>query len=287
MLGIKEVRLGFLLGSICVSSMCVSSAVNAQPVLEKLWLTEGLNVPESVLIYRAGKANFLLVSQIDGDPSERDGRGGIAKLDLDGTINNANWVTGLNAPKGMAHFDGKLYVADINELVIINIKSAEIEKKIVIPGAQFLNDVTVDSKGTIYVSDTKTGKVHRYQNDLLDDYLTKIDGANGLKAIGSSIIVGGGAHLYLVDKTQNRLEIAKGFAQAIDGVESVNKGDFLVSCWPGLIYYVYLDGKLDLLLDSQKEGINTADISFDTTTQTVFVPNFAKNTVTAYKLNVN
>lgn len=287
MLGIKEVRLGFLLGSMCVSSMCVSSAVNAQPVLEKLWLTEGLNVPESVLIYRAGKANFLLVSQIDGDPSERDGKGGIAKLDLDGTINNANWVTGLNAPKGMAHFDGKLYVADINELVIINIKSAEIEKKIVIPGAQFLNDVTVDSKGTIYVSDTKTGKVHRYQNDLLDDYLTKIDGANGLKAIGSSIIVGGGAHLYLVDKTQNRLEIAKGFAQAIDGVESVNKGDFLVSCWPGLIYYVYLDGKLDLLLDSQKEGINTADISFDTTTQTVFVPNFAKNSVTAYKLNVN
>jgi len=287
MLGIKEVRLGFLLGSMCVSSMCVSSSVNAQPVLEKLWLTEGLNVPESVLIYRAGKANFLLVSQIDGDPSERDGKGGIAKLDLDGTINNANWVTGLNEPKGMAHFDGKLYVADINELVIINIKSAEIEKKIVIPGAQFLNDVTVDSKGTIYVSDTKTGKVHRYQNDLLDDYLTKIDGVNGLKAIGSSIIVGGGAHLYLVDKTQNRLEIAKGFAQAIDGVESVNKGDFLVSCWPGLIYYVYLDGKLDLLLDSQKEGINTADISFDTTTQTVFVPNFAKNSVTAYKLNVN
>lgn len=282
MISLKKLRLSFLF-----CSLFVVSAVDAQPILEKLWLTEGLNVPESVLVYRVGKANFLLVSQIDGDPSEKDGKGGIAKVDLNGDIDDANWVTGLNAPKGMAYFDGKLYVADINEIVIINIKSAEVEKKIIVPGAQFLNDVTIDSKGTVYVSDTKTAKIHRYQNDLLDDYLTKVESANGLKAIGSNVIVGAGTHLYLVDKSKNRLQIAAGFAQGIDGVESVAKGDFLVSCWPGLIYFVHLNGKLDLLLDTQKEGINTADIGFDNVTQTVYVPNFAKNSVTAYKLNMN
>jgi DNA-binding beta-propeller fold protein YncE len=282
MISLKKLRLSLLL-----SLLFVVSAGNAQPILEKLWLTEGLNVPESVLVYRVGKANFLLISQIDGDPSEKDGKGGIAKMDLDGDMDEVNWVTGLNAPKGMAYFDGKLYVADINEIVVINIKSAEVEKKIIVPGAQFLNDVAVDSKGTVYVSDTKTAKIHRYQNNLLDEYLTKADSANGLQAIGSNLIVGAGKHLYLVDKNKNQLQIATGFAQAIDGVESIAKGDFLVSCWPGLIYYVHLDGKLDLLLDSQKEGINTADIGFDSVTQTVFVPNFTKNSVTAYKLNMN
>ena len=282
MISLKMLSLSFLF-----SSLFVVSTVNAQPALEKLWLTEGLSVPESVLVYRNGKANFLLVSQIDGDSSAMDGKGGIAKMNLNGEIDDLNWVTGLNAPKGMATFDGKLYVADINELVIINIKSAEVEKKIVIPGAQFLNDVAIDSRGTVYISDTKTNKIHRYDKDLLDDYLIKIESANGLKVIGSNLIVGAGTHLYLVDKSKNRLQIAAGFAQPIDGVELINKGDFLVSCWQGLIYYVHLDGKVDLLLDSQKEGINTADIGFDSTTQIVYVPNFTKNSVTAYKVTIN
>lgn len=282
MISLKTLGLSFLL-----SSFVVVSTVNAQPALEKLWLTEGLSVPESVLVYRNGKANFLFVSQIDGDPSAIDGKGGIAKMTLGGAIDDLNWVTGLNAPKGMGVFEGKLYVADINQLVIINIKSAEIEKKIIIPGAQFLNDVAIDSKGAVYISDTKTNKVYRYEKELLDDYVVKAESANGLKVIGPNLIVGAGTHLFLIDKSKNRLQIAAGFAQAIDGIESVGKGDFLVSCWPGLIYYVHLDGKIELLLDSQKEGINTADIGFDSVTQTVFVPNFSKNSVTAYKVTVN
>ncbi|RYY74158.1 MAG: GTP-binding protein [Gammaproteobacteria bacterium] len=282
MLYIKNIKLTFFL-----CSLFVVFPSHAQPALEKLWLTEGLSVPESVLIYRSGRTNLLFVSQIDGDASATDGKGGIAKMNLDGDITDKDWVTGLNAPKGMAAFDGKLYVSDISELVIINIKSGAIEKKVMIPDAQFLNDITVDSKGVIYISDTKTGKVHRYQNDVLDDYVTKMDSANGLKSVGTHVIVGAGTHLYLVDKNKNKLEVASGFAQGIDGVESASKGDFIVSCWAGLIYYVHLDGKINLLLDSQKEGINTADIAYDTESQTLFVPNFSKNSVTAYKVSGN
>jgi sugar lactone lactonase YvrE len=282
MISLKTLRLSFLL-----SSLFVVSTVNAQPALEKLWLTEGLSVPESVLVYRNGRSNFLFVSQIDGDPSAMDGKGGIAKMTMGGSIDDLNWVTGLNAPKGMAVYEGKLYVADINQLVIIDIKTAEVEKKIVIPGAQFLNDVAIDSKGAVYISDTKTNKVHRYEKDVLDDYVVKAESANGLKVIGPNLVVGAGTHLYLIDKNKNRLQIAAGFAQPIDGIETIGKGDFLVSCWQGLIYYVHLDGKLDLLLDSQKEGINTADIGFDSVTQTLYVPNFAKNSVTAYKVTTN
>lgn len=279
MINLKTLGLGFIF-----SCLAMVSTVSAQPSLEQLWLTEGVSVPESVLVYRNGRANFLLVSQIDGESNTKDGKGGIAKMSLDGELDDVNWVTGLNAPKGMAHFDGKLYVADVDELVVINIKSAEIEKKIAVAGAIFLNDVTVDTKGTIFVSDMKTGKIHRYANNVLSEYVTKIENVNGLKVIGSNLIVGAGTHLYLIDNNKNRLDIASGFAQGIDGVESVNKGDFLVSCWAGLLYYVHLSGKVELLLDSQKEGINSADIGFDSQTQTVYVPNFTKNSVTAYKV---
>jgi len=37
-------------------------------------------------------------------------------------------------------------------------------------------------------------------------------------------------------------------------------------------------------LDSQKEGINTADIAYDETSKMLYVPNFSKNSVTAYKV---
>lgn len=282
MISLKTLGFGFIF-----SSFFMISTVSAQANLEQLWLTEGLSVPESVLVYRNGKSNFLLVSQIDGESNTKDGKGGIAKMSLDGDLDDANWVTGLNAPKGMAHYDGKLYVADVDELVVINIKAAEIEKKVIVPGAIFLNDVTVDSKGTIFVSDMKTGKIHRYANNVLSDYVTKVENVNGLKAIGPNLVVGAGTHLYLIDNKKNRLEIASGFAQGIDGVESMNKGDFLVSCWAGLLYYVHLGGKIDVLLDSQKEGINTADIGFDSETQMVYVPNFLKNSVTAYKVISN
>ncbi len=282
MISLKTLGLSFIL-----SSCSIISCAHAQANLEQIWLTEGLSVPESVLVYRSGKSNFLLVSQIDGESNTKDGKGGIAKMGLDGDLDDVNWVTGLNAPKGMAHFDGKLYVADVDELVVINIKSAEIEKKVIVPGAVFLNDVTVDSKGAVFVSDMKTGKIHRYAGNVLSDYVTKVENVNGLKAIGSNLVVGAGTHLYLIDNKKNRLEIASGFAQGIDGVESMNKGDFLVSCWAGLLYYVHLGGKLDVLLDSQKEGINTADIGFDGETQMVYVPNFLKNSVTAYKVITN
>jgi sugar lactone lactonase YvrE len=282
MINLKTLGISFIFGF-----LTMISTAHAQPNVEQLWLTEGLSVPESVLVYRNGRTNFLFVSLIDGEPNTKDGKGGIAKVSLDGVVENAEWVTGLNAPKGMAHFDGKLYVADINELVVINIKSAEIEKKVVVPGAIFLNDVTVDSKGTVFVSDMKTGKIHRYAKNVLKDYATKLENVNGLKAIGANLVVGAGKNLYLFDSNKNRLNLASDFAQGIDGIESLNEGGFLVSCWAGLLYYVHLDGKKDVLLDSQKEGINIADIGFDSETQTVFVPNFSKNSVTAYKLRIN
>lgn len=263
----------------------LSIAAQAQHKLEPLWQTSDLPTPESVLYVADKKEPYLFVALIDGQGDGVDGKGGIATLATDGTVIDKDWLTGLNAPKGMAMFKNRLYVADITELVVIDIKKRELIKKIPIADSVFLNDVTVNSSGIVYVSDTRTNKIHRIKNDVPSLYLDNMTSANGLKVFGSSLIVGADKELLLVGRDKKPLTLATGFAQGIDGIEMVSRGEFIVSCWPGLVYYVYSDGKIELLIDSQAEKINTADIGFDPNTRQVFIPNFFKNSVTAYQLN--
>ncbi|HTF95372.1 MAG TPA: GTP-binding protein [Cellvibrio sp.] len=256
----------------------------AQHQLEQKWLTPDLPTPESVLFVADKKTPYLLVSLIDGEGAAADGKGGIAKLSEDGEVIDKEWITGLNAPKGMAMVNGHLYVADLTEVVVIDVKKAKVIKKIPIPDSVFLNDVTASSSSIVYVSDTRTGKVHRIEKDTPTVYLENLANANGLKALSSNLIVGAGPELLFVGPDKKPLALAKGFAQGIDGIEMTSPGEFLVSCWAGLIYYVYADGKIQLLLDSQADKINTADIGFDPESKTLFVPNFLKDSVTAYQL---
>ncbi len=260
-----------------------SVASAAVPRLVQVWQAQGLPVPESVL-YVDDKEPYLLVSLIDGDSTAVDHKGGIAKLDTQGNIIDSHWIQGLNAPKGMAS-DGKLlYVADITQLVVIDIKEQQIIKTIAIPGSVFLNDVTLMGRNKVYVSDTRTNRVYLVENNQPSVYLEQVDNANGLKAIGGSLIVGAAKELLIYDSLKRHLTLAKGFAQNIDGVEMISRSEFIVSCWPGLIYQVAADGKVNLLLDVQSEKINTADIGWDKKNKHLLVPNFLKNTVTAYAL---
>src|SRR5918999_5896366 len=92
--------------------------------VQKLWETPAqLKTPESVL-YEPTE-NVLFASSIDGKPDEKDGQGFISKVSpVNGTIIELNWITGLNAPKGMAvnsDDSSRLYVSDITDLVEIDI----------------------------------------------------------------------------------------------------------------------------------------------------------------------
>src|ERR1700704_2976197 len=95
--------------------------VSAQHQLVKKWETDSLlKVPESVL-YDAGD-KVLYVSNIEGtEPWGKDGKGSIGKVGLDGKIIKADWVTGLQAPKGLGLYKGKLYAADIDNVAVIDV----------------------------------------------------------------------------------------------------------------------------------------------------------------------
>ena len=165
-----------------------SIATNGQDhKLVKLWETDSvIAIPESVV--PDIKNDVLYVSLINGGGWDADGNGGIGKLSPEGKIIDTNFITGLNAPKGLGKFGNHLYAADIDEVVVINIKKGKIEKKIVLPGAQGLNDITVSDKGIVFVSDSKTSKIWRLENNVPSLFLDNVKGANGLKAIGNDLL---------------------------------------------------------------------------------------------------
>ncbi|ADY53908.1 periplasmic ATP/GTP-binding protein [Pseudopedobacter saltans DSM 12145] len=272
----KKILLSTAIGIVATLS------ANAQHSLEKIWETkESIPVPESVLYQE--KSKLLYVSLIDGAGNAKDGIGGVAILNLDGSVKNMNWITGLNAPKGLGLFKDRLYVADLDEVVVVDVKKGQVIKKIAIPDAIFLNDITTDDKGTVYVSDTRKGFIYKIENDQASLYLENVKGANGLKVIGKDLFVLAGPELWKIAPDKKITKVAVGFEKGGDGVEPVGNGDFLVTCWPGIIYYVKANGSFEKLLDVQGQ-MNTADLAYDAKSKTLFVPTFNSKSVIAYKL---
>lgn len=268
--------------SIFLAVMAASLTVNAQSLSAPLWVAKNLPVPESVL-YDAS-SNLLYVSLIDGVGNVKDGKGGIAVLNADGTFRSGDWVTGLNAPKGLARFKDKLYVADLTAVVTIDIKTGKIVHKLEIEGAVFLNDLTVDKKGTLYVSDTRTNKVYRIKNDKYSLYLDNVSSANGLKWIKNNLYILANTELWKVDVNKKIDVIAKGFEKSGDGLEQLRNGDFLVTCWAGLVYYVKPNGRITKMQDVVG-SMNTADLGYNERENIIYIPTFNSNTVIAYRLN--
>ncbi|MDH5826413.1 ATP-binding protein [Sphingobacterium faecium] len=264
-------------------ALVLGVSVQAQHKLEKIWETDSIiNLPESVL--PDTKAGILYISIMGNSADEKDGIGGIGKLDLSGKVIDLEWINGLNSPKGLAKHGNILYAADITDVVVIDIPSSKVVRKIPIAGSVFLNDITVSDKGVVYVSDSRTKKIHQIINNKDVVYLENIDGVNGLKAIGKDLYIAGGNKQLLKANEKKELTTIADMPCGGDGIEPIGNGDFVYSCWGGYIYYVHANGKSELLLDSSAEKKNTADIGYDPITKIIYVPTFFKKSVAAYQL---
>lgn len=255
--------------------------------LTRLWETEAaLKTPESVRF--DARRRVLYASNIDGEPWVADGKGSIAKIGLDGKMIAAEWVTGLDCPKGLAlSDDGKwLYAADAGGIVVIDIAAGKIKNKIAIPDGVQLNDL-VNDKGTLYISDSKGRKVYQVKNGKPSVYLDEkvLKGPNGLFVHQGALYVLDDNSLNVVQKDRSLKRIAGDMQGGVDGLEHVKGGDFLVTAWAGAIWYVHPDGTEELLFDGKAEKSNTADIGWDPATRTVYAPTFFKNTVIAFRLD--
>jgi sugar lactone lactonase YvrE len=265
--------------------------------IQKIWETPAqLKTPESVLYERT--ENVLFVSNIDGKPDEKDGQGFISKVSpINGTVIELNWVTGLNAPKGMAlsSDSSKLYVSDITDLVEINIVNGQITNRYSAPGSAFLNDVVSDGQGNIYASDTGTTATYKFDSSNIPSLQiwlqnTELNSPNGLYVDNSTnkLVVaslGGSLGLVdLVDKTISDLgeQVPIG---SLDGIEAdTSKNLYYVTDWAaGKVYAVNSDGTdYKTLIDLQKQG--TADLEFIADKRMVIVPLMQDNKLVAYRI---
>ncbi|HEV8272707.1 MAG TPA: ATP/GTP-binding protein [Chitinophagaceae bacterium] len=261
-----------------------SSILFAQHKLEKLWETDSvLKVPESVLFDADHKV--LYATNIDGtDPWGKDGKGSVAKVGLDGKVIATEWVSGLNAPKGMGLYKGKLYVADLNEVVVIDIAGAKIEKRIAVTGAEGLNDVSVSRTGTVYVSDSKLKKIFIVKDGVSELFLDNLKGPNGVLMHGDDFYLLDAGGIYKMNKDKILTMIADGMEGGTDGIENISGNDFIVSCWQGVVWYVNADGSKQQLLDSRTDKKNSADIGMDAKNKIIYVPTFWRNTIVAYRV---
>lgn len=266
---------------------------HAQVELTEVWrLEEALDMPESVA-YDAGQ-DALYVTNIVGSPSEKDGEGYLTKVSTDGEVITEQWVSGLNAPKGIAVHDGRVYVADIDELVEIDAADGSIIDRYAAPEANFLNDVAIDSEGRVYVSGSNTSSIYRLSDGDFSIWLQgpEIAAPNGLYAEEDYLIVaactfageekGSRRHFQYISYDDQSAAIPRGNSPMgnIDGIKPDGSGGYFITEWgPGtLSHYSPETGVTQL----RELGQGAADLEYLIDDQTMFVPIMMSHSLVAF-----
>jgi sugar lactone lactonase YvrE len=272
----------------------------------KVGETDGMKTPESVRY--DPELDVFYVSNINGNPSQHDGNGFIAvvradsvgaatKILVQGGRNGAK----LDAPKGLALVGDTLWVADINHVRAFNRRTGAPIADIDLSAqkATFLNDITVDGAGAIYVTDTgimidaKGAMSHPGV-----DQIFKITGRTAVALRPDSLDAPNGIAW---DSTSGRFILGPSNSKAIqtwkegdkattplvngpgqyDGVEVLADGRILVTSWADSTVHVIQNGELLSLVPNVSAP---ADIGVDTKRNIVAIPRFNDNKVDYYKI---
>ena len=277
-----------------VSTAAAQTPAPALPTPEPVWVYGDISAPEST--YLDLESNAIYVSVINGGVGDKDGNGFIAKLGRDGKPIAAQWATGLNGPKGSRAAGRTLWVADIDELVGIDLNSGQIKTKVKVADAKFLNDVATAPDGTIYTSDSTLNRIYMVKDGVASVFAEgeAVEAPNGLLVDGSRLLVGtmrqvaadqksGPGRVIALDLKTKEKTVFSGDIGAIDGVESDGKGGFIVSAVrDGKIVHVSPKGVVTPLKQLKP---NAADIAYDVQRKVVIVPHLNQNRVAAYDLS--
>lgn len=255
----------------------------ATPRLEPLWTLSGLSSPESLAPSADGRSFY--VTNVNGEGDDKDGNGFIARVSRDGKLIEERWATGLDAPKGIALKDGRLYVADIHRLVIIDAATGRTLASHVAPDAAFLNDLTILPDGRVLVADSGKQRIYLFDGQAMTPWLEDplLRAINGLMPEGGRLVVTTmqGRLLSIDPATRAITVLAEGLGQS-DGVARLKDGTWLVSEWPGRLFHVRADGSNTVIDDGRAQERFMND--FLLTGDTLIVPNWKPGTLSAYRV---
>lgn len=214
----------------------------------------GLLFPESAGCDVEGKAVYVSQFVSALKPADKDGKGRISKLDVDGKIIDPQFLPApgdvLNKPKGIWVAGSRLWVSDIDVVWIFDLTTRK-GRKLALPGAQFANDVAVQGD-TLYVSDNR-----------LDTVFT-IKPADFLEA----------------QQTPQVAQVARDAATNPNGVYPAQDGGLLLAGMgdaehPRGLYALGADGKVTTLADDQGK----LDGLYQTADGTVLATDWASGTL--------
>jgi sugar lactone lactonase YvrE len=209
----------------------------------------GLAFPESVAYDPAAKV--LYASQFGSElkPAEKDGKGKIAKVSLDGKILEDQFLPApggtLNKPKGIWVKGGRLWVTDIDAVWEFDLKTRH-GRKVEIPGMKFANDPALVGN-VLYVSDNRNDQLYRVEPaDFLNHkgepkatlvFSGKSVNPNGLYPArnGSLLMVGfmsadQARGIYSVNARGEVKTLAKDVGR-LDGLYQLRDGNLLITDW--------------------------------------------------------
>lgn len=276
---------------------CQLVAASEAPKL--LWSTsDSLSGPESVVYDQ--KTQSFYVSNVAGSPLGKDGKGWISKLAKSGKMLKPQWVSGLNAPKGMRIRDGYIWLSDIDEVKSIHIAKKRVSSKISIPNSKFLNDVIHSpNSSAIYVSDMFTNTIHSIQKSPTNKVFindNKLENPNGLIVSNGNILIAswgpgmkgdfstdaGGKIMSLNEKTKKISVWADIRVGNLDGIEMIDDETALVSDWmAGKVFKVTKSGECKTLLTGFK---GSADFAYLPKEKIIVIPLMLEDKVEAYQL---
>jgi sugar lactone lactonase YvrE len=253
--------------------------------LTKLWeLSHKLKYPESVV--HDGKRNVLYVSNYFYPQ-----RGFISKVNLDGEIEDLEWVTNLNRPTGMYIFEDKLFVVDRTSLIEIDIQSGQIVTKNQVPKARFINDVAFDPSGNAYITDTQADVIYRFKSGEFEIWLEnqEIKNPNGLCVDKDMLLVGNSGDgclksVNLADKKINTIAYL-GKGSVIDGIKADAGGNYIVSDYNGRVFLISPSGDKTELLDTTTPQLFCADLEYIIDKSLLVIPTLFDNRIMTYKWN--
>jgi hypothetical protein len=291
---------------LCGALVLAQAPASEGPTLTPIWDLKGdFAAPESAY-YHAG-SNSIFVSSINGQILDKDGNGYISRVSPDGKVISAKWATGLNGPKGLRSVGNTLWVADIDEVVGMDVGSGKITSRVKVEGATFLNDLATSPDGTIYTSDSNGSKIYATKDGKSSVFVEGADVVeqpNGLLVDGPRLILGTigpapapgapapgrgqgaprpGGHLFAFDlKTKQRTQLTKENVGGIDGIEPDGSGGLVVTDVIGQrLLHVAKSGQVKVLAKFSAGG---ADFGYIGAKRIAVVPFLFENRVAAYDL---
>ena len=185
------------------------------------------------------------------------------------------WVESLSRPTGMAILNNQLWVADVNQLKVIDISSGRVIKKYPEPIENSgLNDVAINSRGEVYVTASFVHAVFKVEGDTLKLWVQDekaLQWANGIFATNQQVWVGGTLLSSIHIKTKEIRQITSNPPiQDIDGLWPDGQDGYLISTVEGTsLWHLDAKGKSKLL---DQGGDYFGDLQYVPEHAAIYVP---------------